>query len=286
MKFKASIVKRLARLDRRVLASLAGTRANLLGLLAGNGTLVLNADLLDGRSASSSDGGDVALVGVDASEDLSVEGLDVLDDNVAGAHLLAVTARSVELTEVDNGEAIDGDRSETVVLDDLVLSTGSTTALDESVTVTLEGESILADLLPPDVLNGARTLAVNTLDLISANDDVLEGSAVLEDEDGVSVRALDLASALDTAAVGLHAAVEGAGDGLGALVGDGALGGGNGEGGASLEGAHGVGGDVALGRGHGGGGEEASEDDGELHFDGLVGLLDLKKRGFRLLVRL
>lgn len=267
------MVKRLARLDGGVLASLAGTRANLLGLLAGNGTLVLNADLLDGRSASSSDGGDVTLVGVDASEDLSVEGLDVLDDNVAGAHLLAVTARSVELTEVDNGEAINGDRSETVVLDDLVLSAGSTTALDESVTVALEGESILADLLPPDVLDGARTLAVNTLDLVSPNDDVLEGSAVLKDEDSISVLALNLTSALDTTAVGLHATVEGAGDGLGALVGDGALGGGDREGGASLEGAHGVGGDVALGRGHGGGGEEAGEDDGELHFDGLVGLL-------------
>lgn len=265
------MVKRLARLDGRVLASLAGTRANLLGLLAGNGTLVLNADLLDGRSASSSDGGDVTLVGVDTSEDLSVEGLDVLDDDVAGAHLLAVTARSVELTEVDNSEAIDGDRSETVVLDDLVFSTSSTTALDESVTVALEGESILADLLPPDVLDGARTLAVNTLDLISANDDVLEGSTVLEDEDGVGVLALDLASALDATAVGLHATVEDARDGLGTLVGDGSLGGGDGEGGASLEGAHGVGGDVALRRGHGGRGEEAGEDDGELHFDGLVG---------------
>lgn len=155
------------------------------------------------------------------------------------------------------------------MLDDLVLSTGGTTALDESVTVTLEGESVLADLLPPDVLDGARTLAVNTLDLISANDDVLEGSTVLEDEDGVAVATLSLTSALDATAVGLHTTVEGAGDVLDLLVGDGALGGGDGERSALLEGAHGVGGDIALGSGDGGGGEEAGEDDGELHFDGV-----------------
>jgi hypothetical protein len=265
-----TVAMRLARLDGRVLARLAGTRANLLGLVTRGGTLVLNADVLDGRSTSTSDGGDVTLVGVDTSQDLSVVGLDVLDDNVASAHLLAVTARSVKLTEVNNGEAVDGDGTETVVLDDLVFSTSGTTALDESVTVTLEGESILADLLPPDVLDGARALAVNTLDLVGANDGVLEGGTVLEDEDGVLVATLNLASALDATAVGLHATVEGAGDVLDTLVGDGALGSGNGERSTLLESAHGVGGGIALGSGDDGGGEKAGEDDGELHFDGVV----------------
>lgn len=268
--YRALNIKRLARLDRRVTASVAGTRANLLGLVAGGGTLVLNADLLDGRSTSTGDVGDVTLVGVDSGEDLSVVGLDVLDNDVASAHLLAVTARSVELSEVNDGESINGDRSETIVLDDLVLSTGSTTALDESVTVTLEGESILADLLPPDVFDGARALTVDTLDLVSTDDGVLEGGAVLEDEDGVAVAALDLASALDATAVGLHATVESTGDVLDLLVGDGALGGGDGERSALLEGAHGVGGDIALGSGESGGGEKAGEDDGELHFEDVV----------------
>lgn len=245
----------------------AGAGAKLLGLLARDGTLELDADFLDRGSAGAGDGGDVALVGVDAGQDLSVVGLDVLDDNVAGAHLLAVTARSVELAEVDNGEAVDGDRAETVVLDDLVRSTSGTTAADDSVTVTLEGESILADLLPPDVLDGARALAVNTLDLVSANDGVLEGSTVLEDEDSVGVATLLLASALDATAVGLHATVKDTGDVLDTLVGDGSLGGGDGERSALLKGAHGVGGDIALGSGDSGGGEKAGEDDGELHFE-------------------
>lgn len=261
-------LKRLAGLDGRVAASLADSGANLLGLVARSSTLVLNADVLDGRSASASDGRNITLVGVDTSKDLSVVGLDVLDDNVASAHLLAVTARSVKLAKVNNSEAINGNRAETVVLDDLVLSASGTTALDKSVTVTLEGESVLADLLPPDILDGARALAVDTLDLIGTNDSVLESGAVLEDEDSITVTALNLTSALDTSAVSLHATVESTGDVLDLLVGNAALGGGDGKGGTLLESAHGVGGNSALGSGDGGGGEKAGEDDGELHFDG------------------
>jgi len=52
------------------------------------------------------------------------------------------------------------------VLDDLVGGSLSTSALDEGVSVTLEGESVLADVDPPDVLDGAGTLAVDTLDLV------------------------------------------------------------------------------------------------------------------------
>lgn len=258
----------LARLDGGVLASGADTGAEELGLLAGDGALVLAADLLDRGSASASDGGLVTLVGVDASEELAVVGLDVLDDNVAGAHLLAVTARSVKLAEVNDSEAVDGDRTQTVVLDNLVIGASGTAALDESVTVTLEGEGILADLLPPDVLDGARTLAVNTLNLVGADDDVLEGGSVLKDEDSIRVAALLLTSALHTTAVGLHGTVEGSLDDLGRLVGDGTLGGGDGEGSTLLEGSHGVGGDVALRSGNSGRGKKPGDDHGELHFDG------------------
>lgn len=76
-------------------------------------------------------------------------------------------------------------------------------------------------------LDGAGALAVDTLDLVGTDDQVLEGGAVLELEDGVLVTTLSLASALDTTAVGLHATIEGARDDLGLLVGDGALGGGD-----------------------------------------------------------
>jgi hypothetical protein len=78
-------------------------------------------------------------------------------------------------------------------------------------------------------LDGAGALAVDALDLVSANDQVLESGAVLELEDGVAVTTLGLASALDTTTVSLHATIEGARDDLGLLVGDGALGSRDGE---------------------------------------------------------
>ena len=145
--------------------------------------------------------------------------LDVLDNDAARNRVLAVTASTVELAEVGNLETIDGDSSLTVVLDNLVGGRLSTATLDERVTVTLQGESILADVDPPDVLNGARALAVNALDLFwemlvysgapyavsltFANDGVLEGTTVLDDEDGVRVATLSLSSAGNTTAVGL-----------------------------------------------------------------------------------
>jgi hypothetical protein len=174
--------------------------------------------------------------------------------------LLAVSTTAVQFSEISDGEAIDGNGTNAVVLDNLVGGTTSTTTNDLTVTVTLEGQSILANSIPPDILNGASTETVNTLVLVLANDGVLEGSTVSEKEDSVGVTAFGLTTALDTTAVGLVATVEGAGDGLGGLVGDGALAGGDGEGrrGTSAEGTH------ALSSSEG---EEAGEDDGgvEMH---------------------
>jgi hypothetical protein len=78
-------------------------------------------------------------------------------------------------------------------------------------------------------LNGAGALAVDALNLVGTDDQVLKSGAVLELEDGVAVTTLGLTSALDTTAVGLHATIEGARDDLGLLVGDGALGSRDGE---------------------------------------------------------
>ena len=104
--------------------------------------------------------------------------------------------------------------------------------------------------------------------LTLADNGVLEGTAVLDDEDGVRVATLSLASAADTTAVGLHATIEGARDGLSLLVGDRALGAGDRDGGALLHG-EGIsrGGD---GRAGGDRGREGSNsgDDSELHVDG------------------
>jgi hypothetical protein len=174
--------------------------------------------------------------------------------------LLAVSTAAVKLSKISDGEAINGDGTNTVVLDNLVGSTTSTTTDDLTVTVTLEGQCILANSIPPDILNSASTETVNTLVLIFTNDGVLEGSAVSEKEDSVGVAALGLTTALDATTVGLVATVEGAGDGLGGLVGDGALAGRDGEGGrgTSAERTH------TLSSGEG---EEAGEDDGgvEMH---------------------
>lgn len=68
-------------------------------------------------------------------------------------------------------------------------------ALDVGVAVALERQGILAHGRPPHVLDGAAALAVHALDLVLANDGVLERRAVLEDEDGVAVVALVLTGA-------------------------------------------------------------------------------------------
>jgi len=112
-------MRHLARLEGGVLAGVAGAGTQLLGLLAAVVALVLNTDLLDAGSASASDGGNVAVVGVDAGKDLAAGRLHVLDgDGTLGAVTLAVTARAVELAEVGSSEAVDGDGRGAVVLDD------------------------------------------------------------------------------------------------------------------------------------------------------------------------
>lgn len=242
------------------------------------GTLVLLANVLDRLGAGLSDGSGIAIVAVDANKVLAIGSLDIVDGDFSSTAvfplsvfpfhgrirgqqnspiLLAVATAAVKFSKVLNGESINGDGSNTIVLDNLVLSTAGTTADDLAIAVTLEGQRILAHSIPPHILNGASTKTVHTFILVLANDGVLEGSAVGKNEDGVFVAALGLASALDAAAVGLVAAVEGAGDGLGALVGYGAFAGGDGEGGggAGAEGAE------ALGGGHG---EQTGEDDGSV----------------------
>lgn len=100
--------------------------------------------------------------------------------------------------------------------------------------------------------------------MVGADNGVLEGGAVLEDEDGVLLAAFLLAGALDATAVGLQTAVEGAADGLGGGVGHAALGGGDGEGGALLESL--VRGGI-MGGGKGRGEEEREEKKRLIHCD-------------------
>lgn len=76
----------------------------------------------------------------------------------------------------------DVDSSATVVLDDLVGSLVSTTTDNPSLIasrVVLHGDGILADVLKPNELEGAGAVAVDTLSLVLADDDVAEGGTGL-----------------------------------------------------------------------------------------------------------
>jgi hypothetical protein len=149
---------RLASLDSRgsVLAVVGRSLGDRLRLRAGLGALELLADGLDAGGASTGDGRSSTEVGVDASEDLAIVGLDVLDDDGAGDGVLAVTACPVELAEVDSGcgriscchrhvvlgiltEAVNGDSALAVVLNDLVRSSLSSSTPDRSIAISLEG---------------------------------------------------------------------------------------------------------------------------------------------------
>lgn len=119
------------------LALAAVSGADLLALaVALADTLELLADLLNAGAARSGDVGGVTVVGVDANQVGDTPGLDVLDDDMAGATVVgAVTASAVELAGVDDGEVLDGDGSAAVVLDNLVLGLLGTTALDQDVAI-------------------------------------------------------------------------------------------------------------------------------------------------------
>lgn len=92
--FQARSIHPLARLEGGDLAVSTGTGGLLWGFLAAVVTGVLDADLLDrGCAVGGANGGDVAVVGVDAGEDLAGASLDVLHgDGARGAVALAVAA--------------------------------------------------------------------------------------------------------------------------------------------------------------------------------------------------
>lgn len=126
-----------------------GGGGNLGGAAVALGhTLVFLADLLGG-SARAADGSHIAIVGVDADKVGSYAvGLDVLDDNVAGAAVAsAVAAATVKLAGVDDGEAIDGNSAAAVVLDDLVLGVLCTSTLDEDVAAAEGRDGVLKRVL-------------------------------------------------------------------------------------------------------------------------------------------
>lgn len=228
-----------------------GALADAGGLAVALGALELLADGADAGGDGVGDGGGVAEVLVDAGKDVTVGGRDTVDGHVALVHGVAVAAGAVQLSEALDGEVGDGDSAGSVVLDDLlfdkalvfccvadaeysrtssaylVISVESTTTNDlggRASLLVLDGESVLADGRPPDVGQSASTLAVDTLDLVGADDDVGDAAALLDLEDSVGVATLRLAGARDATVEHDHATIEGlaSGNGLGSRQGRGA----------------------------------------------------------------
>jgi hypothetical protein len=262
---------RLARGKRlSVLASITRTLTDLLRLITRIITLVLHTDLADvGGAGAAVDGGRVTQVAVDTDQGLAGVRDHVLDGHGASILLVAVAAGPVELAKVVDGEAVDVHLAARVVLDDLVVGTLGTAADDvvraaaalerEGVCVALAWSTVncmrvmltLADGLPPDVLDGAGAEAVHALELVGTNDGVLQGTALLDQEDGVVLTALALSAAGDATAEGLVATVVGlaGGDFIGLVKGHAALGVGDGE------------------LGQGGGGQQGEEKSFLIHGD-------------------
>jgi hypothetical protein len=108
----------------------------------------------------------------------------------------AVSAGSVHFSKGVGEEVLDGDGSTSVVLQDLVRGgLGSSTVDVGGTRGLLEGCGILANVSPPDVVEGTRAEAVNSLAVVGANDDVREDSTGLENEDGISIATFLLAVA-------------------------------------------------------------------------------------------
>lgn len=144
--------------DSAVLA--IGTRALLGRLLAARVTLEAVAGLAL-VLARVGDLAGITIVGVDAAEDTAVDGDRVLDDDVAGTRVvLAVTAATHQLAVVLGVEVLDLDSALAVELEDFVVGVESTTTVDvRGARALLEGGSVLADISPPDVVQGAGRLS-------------------------------------------------------------------------------------------------------------------------------
>src|SRR3954447_9537122 len=201
----------------------AGAVLGRLGAGAVADVLLADHDLLAGvledRDVAERRG--VAVVGVDAGQRAALVGRGHVADDHGALRLprLAVAARAVQLAEVLDLEAVDDHRAAggAVVLEHLVGGVQRATAEDRhgrAARLRLERRGVLADVLPPDVLQRAGRLAVHAVGGRAAEDDVLQRAAVRQVEQRVLALGLTAAAQVAGAVVALHAAVEGAADHL------------------------------------------------------------------------
>lgn len=123
------------------------------------------------------------------SKSLALRSSNIRKDDVALGLSIAVATAPVKLAKVVDSEARDFHGAAAVVLEDLVLGAESTAAGDGGGLagfLLLDGESVLADGGPPDVGQLAGAHAVDTLNLVGADDDVGERGT------GLSYVSLDL----------------------------------------------------------------------------------------------
>jgi len=91
-------------------------------------------------------------------------------------------------------EPVDGNGSNTIMLDDLVVGSLRSTPLDQCISISKDTQRILTYVSPPNILDSAGSKTMNTFDLVFANDSILEGRSGFEDEDSVCVASLSTPS--------------------------------------------------------------------------------------------
>jgi hypothetical protein len=151
--------------------------ANLIGLIAS----VVASVQITGLARVDTRVGDMAgipIVGVNTTQHTPILSDNVVNDDIARPAVpRTVAARPGKLAVVLDVVVFDADvDADAVDLDDLVVG-GEGAAAD--------GDGVFADVLEPDIGDGAGAKAVDALGLVGADDDVGDGGAVLEDEDGV-----------------------------------------------------------------------------------------------------
>lgn len=184
---------------------LAGS--NLLRLAVTLAAIIDNASSL-GVSANISERGNIVVVLIDARHLAAAIGSDTVHDDGPRALAIAVATGAVDLAVVVGVEVDYVDRSAAVVLDDLVVGTVGTASDDEGFVaggifllfrvsvrgspvrqpekvLTYDRDGIFADILKPDVLESTGAHAMDTLHLVGANNDVLQGRAGLKNEDSI-----------------------------------------------------------------------------------------------------
>ena len=167
-----------------------GAGANLVWLVAG----VIALEAIAGLAVILARVGNstcIAIVGIDTAQHATIHSHDIIHDNVPRARIArAVAAGPDNLAVVLGVEVLQAQGGQAIHLDDLVARGEGAAAGDGDLAFALEGDGVLADVLEPDVGDGAGAEAVDAFGLVGADDDVGDGGAVLEDKDGVVLAGL------------------------------------------------------------------------------------------------